>query len=209
MAHASFSLQEKYNYIDQSLSDQKNFVAQNSKHLENELNNEFNELSQYCDVDSIACSEHIKLIHNMLTTYTDKLISELDSQYSRLKKYYYLKKILLQDIIDDSIKYFSLYTKDLTNDWHNLKNKNKFPVFMKMNSPGTLNNPPLNFYAKTLAGNDVLPIIQQLHLDLESFNKCYINSYNELAQTGVLSIFGSPSHLALALSQYHKLKSNF
>ena len=203
---ASFSLQEKYNYIDQSLSDQKNFVAQNSKHLENELNNEFNELSQYCDVDSIACSEHIKLIHNMLTTYTDKLISELDSQYSRLKEHYHLKKIFLQDIIYDIKHFFPAYTKKLTDDWHNLK---KSPVFMKVNNLGTLNNPPLNFYEKTLTGNDILPIAQQLHLDLESFNKCYINSYNELAQTGILLIFGSPSHLALALSQYHKLKSNF
>lgn len=209
LAHASFSLQEKYNYIDQSLSDQKNFVAQNSKHLENELNNEFNELSQYCDVDSIACSEHIKLIHNMLAIYTNKLISELDLRYSMLKKHYHSKKYLLQDIIYGIEHFFPIYTQDLTDDWYNLKNKNKFPVFMKVNNPGTLNNPPLNFYEKTLTGNDILPIAQQLHLDLESFNKCYINSYNELAQTGILLIFGSPSHLALALSQYHKLKSNF
>ena len=208
LAHASFSLQEKYNYIDQSLSDQKNFVAQNSKHLENKLNNEFNELSQYCDVDSIACSEHIKLIHNMLAIYTNKLISELDLRYSMLKKHYHSKKYLLQDIIYGIEHFFPIYTQDLTDDWYNLKNKNKFPVFMKVNNPGTLNNPPLNFYVKTLAGNDVFPIVQQLHFDLESFNNCYINSYNELAQTGIFLIFGFPAHLALALSKYHKLKSN-
>lgn len=205
---SSFPIQEKCNYIDQTLSDQKNFVAQNSKHLENKLNNEFNELSQYCDVDSIACSEHIKLIHNMLAIYTNKLISELDLRYSMLKKYYHSKKYLLQDIIYGIEHFFPIYTQDLTDDWYNLKNKNKFPVFMKVNNPGTLNNPPLNFYAKTLAGNDVFPIVQQLHFDLESFNNCYINSYNELAQTGIFLIFGSPAHLALALSKYHKLKSN-
>lgn len=205
---SSFPIQEKCNYIDQTLSDQKNFVAQNSKHLENKLNNEFNELSQYCDVDSIACSEHIKLIHNMLAIYTNKLISELDLRYSMLKKHYHSKKYLLQDIIYGIEHFFPIYTQDLTDDWYNLKNKNKFPVFMKVNNPGTLNNPPLNFYAKTLAGNDVFPIVQQLHFDLESFNNCYINSYNELAQTGIFLIFGSPAHLALALSKYHKLKSN-
>lgn len=208
LERSSLSIQEKCNYIDQTLSDQKNFVAQNSRHLENKLNNEFNELSQYCDVDSIACSEHIKLIHNMLTTYTDKLISELDLRYSMLKKHYHSKKYLLQDIIYGIEHFFPIYTQDLTDDWYNLKNKNKFPVFMKVNNPGTLNNPPLNFYAKTLAGNDVFPIVQQLHFDLESFNNCYINSYNELAQTGIFLIFGSPAHLALALSKYHKLKSN-
>lgn len=145
---SSFPIQEKCNYIDQTLSDQKNFVAQNSKHLENKLNNEFNELSQYCDVDSIACSEHIKLIHNMLAIYTNKLISELDLRYSMLKKYYHSKKYLLQDIIYGIEHFFPIYTQDLTDDWYNLKNKNKFPVFMKVNNPGTLNNPPLNFYAK-------------------------------------------------------------
>ena len=137
MELSSFPIQEKCNYIDQTLSDQKNFVAQNSKHLENKLNNEFNELSQYCDVDSIACSEHIKLIHNMLAIYTNKLISELDLRYSMLKKHYHSKKYLLQDIIYGIEHFFPIYTQDLTDDWYNLKNKNKFPVFMKVNNPGT------------------------------------------------------------------------
>ena len=205
---SSFSLQEKYNCIDQALSKQKDFVSYNSNHLENEINNEFNELSKDFVVSHSACSEHVTLIHNMLTDYTNKLISELDTQYSKLKEHYHFNKILLSDITSDIEHFPTIYTQNLTDDWHNLKNKDKFPVFMKIDKPGILNNPPFNFYAKTLTSEDVLSIVQQLNLDFKTFQQGYINSYNELLQAGILIPFNSPTHLALTLSQYHKLRSN-
>lgn len=135
----------------------------------------FADVPEISHLDPYSCDVHLQLISDSLQAFTSEISETLKKNFSKITNYFSRTKTnaILSDTLEQLNSFLKCDINNLTTNWTELKTGNSFPALSKHFEPGSLNQPPLDFYSKLrFSDNDLHKIITSLTFDFDNFEFC-------------------------------------